>query len=95
MNEEKHSFLHRIFFGSGAGTEREQKVAEYIIHRVGTGANLREVLQEEYVRRNASSTEVEHVLENPRLVEAAHEKMREDFSSGRLDPKSPSPGDVR
>ncbi len=89
MNEEKHSFLHRIFFGSGAGTEREQKVAEYIIHRVGTGANLREVLQEEYVRRNASPDEVQDIIENPKLVEAAHEEMRKDFSSGRLDPNPP------
>ena len=95
MSEEKHSFLHRIFFGSGEGTEREQKVVEYISHRIGDGAHLRDVLQEEYVRRNASPTEVEQILDNPKLIEAAHEKMREDFSSGRLDPKSPPPGNAR
>jgi hypothetical protein len=89
VDKGKQSFLHRTFFGNGAGTERERKVLEYICHRVGDGAHLRDVVQEEYVRRNASSEEVWGVLDNPRLVETAHEKMREDFSSGRLAPKSP------
>lgn len=89
MNEEKHSFLHRIFFGNQEGTERERKVVEYICHRVGDGAHLRDVLGEEYVRRNASPQEVEQILDDPRLIEVAHEKMREEFSSGRLDPHSP------
>ena len=86
MNEERHSFMHRIFFGNGAGTEREQTVLEYVCHRVGNGAHLRDVMQEEYVRRNASPDEIEGILENPRLIETAHEKMRDDFSSGRLGP---------
>ena len=53
------------------------------------GAHLRDVMQEEYVRRNASPDEVEDILDNPKLVEAAHEQLREDFSSGALDPKEP------
>jgi hypothetical protein len=47
-------------------------------------------VQEEYVRRNATPDEVQDLLVNPRLVETAHEKMRDDFSSGHLDPR-PSP----
>jgi hypothetical protein len=66
--------------------ERERKVLEYVCHRVGEGAHLGDVLQEEYVQRNASQTEIEEMLSDPRLVETAHEKMRADFSSGRLDP---------
>ena len=66
--------------------ERERKVFEYVCHRVGAGAHLRDVLQEEYVRRNASQTEIEEILSDPRLIETAHEKMRDDFYSGRLDP---------
>ncbi len=89
MSEEKQSFWDRIFFGSRGGSERERKVREYIIHRVGDGAHLRDVLQEEYVRRNASPQEVERILENPELIEAAHEQLRNDFSSGELDPKAP------
>ncbi len=94
MTEDKHSFLHRIFFGKGAGTERERKVFEYVCHRVGDGAHLRDVVQEDYVRRNATPDEVQDLLENPRLIETAHEKMRDDFSSGHLDPR-PSPASGR
>jgi hypothetical protein len=88
MAEEGRSFWDRVF-NTRTSNERERKVIEYIIHRVGDGAHLRDVLGEEYVRRNASSEEVEDILENPRLVEAARESMHEDFSSGDLDPKSP------
>lgn len=92
MSEERQSFLHRIFFGDQGGTARERKVLEYVVHRVGDGANLRDVLGEEYVRRNASPQEVEQILENPKLVEAAREAMGEDFSSGKLDPDRPPDG---
>ena len=88
--EKKQSFWHRIFFGNDDLPEGERKVLDYIVHRVGhDGAHLRDVLQEEYVRRNASSEEIKDILEDPRLMEAAHEEMRKDFSSGDLDPKKP------
>ena len=88
MAEEKRSFWEVLLTGQD-GSERERKVLEYVCHRVGNGAHLRDVLQEEYVRRNASSDEVRDIVDNPKLVQTAHEKMREDFSSGHLDPKQP------
>jgi hypothetical protein len=84
--EAKQSFWEILLSGR-ASTEREQKVLEYVCHRVGYGAHLRDVMQEEYVRRNASPNEIQGILDNPKLVETAHEKMCEDFSSGHLDPK--------
>jgi hypothetical protein len=84
--EAKQSFWEILLSGR-ASTEREQKVLEYVCHRVGDGAHLRDVMQEEYVRRNASPNEIQDILDNPKLVETAHEKMCEDFSSGYLDPK--------
>lgn len=89
MAEENRSFWEVLLTGPGS-TERERKVLEYVCHRVGDGAHLRDVTQEDYVRRNASPNEVQNILDNPRLVQTAHEKMREDFSSGHLDPKPPS-----
>jgi hypothetical protein len=86
VTEAKQSFWE-ILLSSRASTEREQKVLEYVCHRVGKGAHLRDVMQEEYVRRNASSKEIQDILDNPKLVETAHEKMCADFSSGHLDPK--------
>ena len=91
MSEEKQSFWERLF-SIDYHSEREERVIEYLIHRIGDGAHLRDVLGEEYVRRNASPEEIEQILENPRLVQTAHEKLREDFSSGRLDPRFPRGG---
>ena len=86
MTEEQGSLWDKLF-SRPHHFERERKVMEYICHRVGEGAHLRDVVQEEYVRRHASQAELDEILDNPRLVETAHEKMREDFSSGDLDPR--------
>ena len=85
MSEQKRSFWDRLS-GTNNRSGRQDKVFEYVTPRVQDGANLREVLQEEYVRRNATTEEVQRILENPRLIEAAGEQLREDFSSGKLDP---------
>ena len=82
---EKRSFWDRLF-STTHSFEREKRVIEYIIHRLGDGAHLGDVVQEEYVRRNASPREVEEILSNPRLVTAAREHMERDFASGELDP---------
>ncbi len=84
MAEEKRSFWERLF-SSTHRSWREERVLEYIIHRVGEGVPFRDVVQEEYVRRHASPDEVRDILDNPRLVEAARKKMQEDVP-GRLDP---------
>ncbi len=84
--QKKQSFWQRLF-NTNRRSAREERVIGYIMHRIGEGASLREVTQEEYVRRNASSAEVEEILQNPKLLESAHEHMREDFDSGELDPR--------
>ena len=82
---EKRSFWDRLF-STHQRSEREQRVAEYIIHRLGDGAHLADVVEEEYVRRNASPLEIEEICSDPRLIEAAHEHLKRDFDSGELDP---------
>ena len=59
---------------------------EYIIHRLGEGASLQDILEEEYVRRNATPAEVEEICARPELVQAARQHMEQDFSSGDIDP---------
>jgi hypothetical protein len=66
------------------------KVLECVVHRFGEGAHLRDVMQEEYVRRLISPDEVEDILDNPKLIEAARKKMEEDLSSGKLDLRKPT-----
>jgi hypothetical protein len=83
--EKKKGFWSRIF-GSGQPSEREEKVLEYIVHRTGEGASLHDVVEEEYVKRNATKSQVEDILKDPRLVQSARERMQEAFESGELDP---------
>ena len=85
---EQKSFWDKLIGGTGEGpeAERKAKVLQYIIHRLKAEASLREVLQEEYVRRNCTKPEIEEILINPELVHAAREHMEESFESGELDP---------
>jgi hypothetical protein len=88
MSEEskQQSFWDRLF-GLEYHSVREERVVEYIIHRLGEGASLQEILREEYVRRNASPVEVDEICSRPELVQAARERMEKDFSSGEIDPR--------
>ncbi len=86
---ERTSFWKRLFGGS-RNSAREERVLQYIIHRVEEGARLQEVVQEDYVRRNATPEEVKEICSNPRLVASARESLGRDFSSGDLDPNQRS-----
>ena len=83
--ERKRSFWDRLL-GRPDHSPREERIMEYIIHRLGEGASLPEVIQEEYVRRNASPAEIEEICSRPELVQAAREHMEQEFSSGEIDP---------
>ena len=75
---------------SPAQIEHEEKVLHYIIHRIGEDANLHEVLQEPYVRRNCSQAEIEEIMSSADLVHACREHLEQTFSSGELDPRQRS-----
>ncbi len=84
----EHSVLGQFFFGGNPSrAEREEKVLRYIIHRIDEDADLHEVLEEPYVRRNCSQAEIEEIQTNPELVHAAREHMERAFRSGELDPR--------
>lgn len=85
MSEEKKGFWARLFSSQGSSA-REQRVLEYVVHRLNEGASLQDVADEEYVRRNASQNQIDEILSNPKTVEAARERMQEEFSSGDFDP---------
>lgn len=82
------SFWDRLFddrYRSGRQAGRQDMVISYIAHRLGDGANLREVSREECVRRLAPPSEVEEIIQNPKLVEAARQKMQEGFRQAGQD----------
>jgi hypothetical protein len=76
----------RLFLSSPAYLEHEEKVLRYIIHRIDRDANLREVLQEPYVRRNCSRAQIEEITSSADLVHACREHLEQTFRSGELDP---------
>ena len=84
----EHSVFGQFFFsGNPSRAEREEKVLRYIIHRIDEDADLHEVLEEPYVRRNCSQAEIEEIQSSPELVHAAREHMEQAFRSGELDPR--------
>lgn len=82
---EKRSFWARLF-GSSTSSAREEKVLEYIVYRINEGASLQDAVEEEYVRRNATKSQINDIMSDPRLVEAARERLQQAFASGELDP---------
>ena len=90
--ESTHERLFERLFGnffSGSGrTQQEDKVREFILHRLNHGAHLAEVLQEEYVLRNCSKDEVDEIIRDPRLIHENRVGLKQLFESGELDPIS-------
>jgi len=86
---EQQPFWQRLMFGRehGPRAEREQRVLQYIIHRVSEDADLHDVLQEPYVRRNCSQGEIDEIVMNPELVHHCREHLEHVFASGELDPR--------
>ena len=86
---EQRPFMERLMFGRqhGPRAEREEKVLQYILYRIDADADLREVLQEPYVRRNCSQGEIDEIIMNPELVHHCREHLEHVFASGELDPK--------
>lgn len=82
---DERSFWDRLL-NIGEYSGREERVIEYITHRLEDGAALTEIVQEEYVRRNATPLEVEEICARPELVHSAREHMAQDFGSEDLDP---------
>ena len=72
---------------SPAQVEHEEKVLRYIIHRINEDADLHEVLQASYVRRNCSQAEIDGIASSADLVHACREHLEQTFRSGELDPR--------
>jgi hypothetical protein len=80
---EQPSFWQKIFgrTGSSSLSPRQQKVSDYIIGRMEKDVPLRQVLREDYVRRNCSQAEIERIVSTPEFIETARERLGEAFRS--------------
>jgi hypothetical protein len=82
VSEQDKSFFDRLL--SSDDYSEEDKVREYISHRIRNGANLREVLQEEYVLRNTTQNERDEIIRDPRVVQQSREGLNQYFESEEL-----------
>jgi hypothetical protein len=82
----REPLLKKWFFGSSARAEREEKVLQYIIHRINEETPLHEVVREDYVRRNVPQDKIHELTSDPEFVHACREHLWRTFRSGELDP---------
>ena len=89
MSEENESALRRLLFGAEQA-EVEQKVLDYVSHRLKEGANLSAALEEEYVVRNITPAQRDEVRTNPTIVQEYREGgLEQDYESEELEPEEP------
>jgi hypothetical protein len=79
--------FERLFLGRSARAQREEKVLQYVVHRIRRGARLSNVLREEYVRRICPQNEIDEIVSNPELVRACRARLWRAFDSDELSPR--------
>ena len=89
MSEENESALRKLLFGTDHHSEAEEKVLDYVSHRLKDGANLTDALEEEYVVRNITPAQRDEIRTNPRLVQEYREGLEEYYESEELKPQEP------
>ncbi len=88
MSEENESGLRRVIFGSDH-SEAEDKVLSYVSRRLQEGAQLSEVLEEEYVLRNTAPAKRREILTDPRLARQYREGLEQYYESDEMKPEAP------
>jgi hypothetical protein len=90
VSENNESGLSKLLF-SNDHSESEEKVIQYVSHRLKSGAHLEDVLEDEYVVRNSTQVERDEIRTDPEVVQKAREGLEQDFESDELKPEPPSP----
>ena len=88
MSEENESGLRRVMFGPDH-SESEDKVLSYVSHRLQDGAQIRDVLEEEYVLRNTTAAKRREILTDPRLGQQYREGLKQYYESDEMKPEAP------
>jgi hypothetical protein len=80
---EQRSFWQKLFGRTGTSSlsPRQQKVSDYIVARMENDVPFRQVLEEDYVRRNSSQAEIEQIVSSPEFIESARERLGAAFRS--------------
>jgi hypothetical protein len=84
--EKRRSFWDRLF-GTNNRSGRQNKVLEYVIHRIEDGANLERCSKKSTSAATPLPRRFRGSSRTPGLLRPLVSKLREDFSSGRLNPR--------
>jgi hypothetical protein len=87
VSEENQGGLRKVMFGSDH-SETEDKVLSYVSNRLQEGAQIREVLEEEYVLRNTTPAKRREILTDPRLAQQYREGLEQYYESDELKPEA-------
>ncbi|MBI5232083.1 MAG: hypothetical protein HY876_07965 [Coriobacteriales bacterium] len=69
----------RKFFESLSEDIVEERVLEYVVREVHNGRRLMEVIDDPYVKNRLNPEKVDHMLQNPAVVEALEQEIAESF----------------
>jgi hypothetical protein len=88
VSEENQGGLRKVVFGSDH-SQTEDKVLSYVSNRLKEGAQIRGVLEEEYVLRNTTPAKRREILTDPRLAQQYREGLEQYYESDELKPEAP------
>lgn len=71
----------RKFLEEVSTDQLEERVVEYVIREVGNGRKLQDALHDPYVRNRLSEEKLQHVLENPEIIDAIERSIAGAFES--------------
>jgi hypothetical protein len=86
--QNESSGLRRVMFGPDH-SEAEDKVLSYVSNRLQDRAQVRDVLEEEYVLRNTTPAQRREILTDPRLAQRYREGLEQYYESDELKPEAP------
>ena len=72
------------FFTDMATDVEQERVIEYVVREVHKGRRLMEVIDDPYVRNRMNEAKRAEVFENPEIVEALEQEIRETIKAPDL-----------
>lgn len=72
--------LRELFEDLGADIV-EERVINYVVRELHNGRNLAAILQDRYVRNRLQDEKLNHVLENPQVIEVVEEELAKAFET--------------
>ncbi len=75
-------FLRNPFSFLTARSQKEERMAEYVIREHHRGRSLNDILDDAHVRNNCTPQEIDRLLDRPEVVHAFGDDVASDRRSG-------------